>query len=353
MIRGKGPLVSIIIPVLNRENFIKQTIDSLISQEYENWEALIIDDGSIDRTCEIVKEIHFDDKRINFIQKHKGLKPGAPAGRNYGIRKSKGKYIIFLDSDDCLAAFCLVNRVKVMELDSELDFAVFSELIFYDKPGDSDVLVNIKKDKSDIDRFLNFRVNTDVPWVNTGPIWRRGSLKKYNHYWNEDTKGYQDVEYHLYGLIKRMNYKVIDSIPDCFWRQHNGDRIRNTLSDFDVLVSTEHMLFNIIDILIASNKLTETRKMILTEQMFSPLVFRYIYYREYSRVIRLINNMKNRNIIDDRKNIELHIYLLLNIPLFFSNKLRRYLMYIIQNHWNFVEKDKNESDFMKHKFIFR
>ncbi|MFX1502247.1 MAG: glycosyltransferase family 2 protein, partial [Promethearchaeota archaeon] len=89
-------LVSIIIPTYNRGNVIRETITSVLNQTYQNFQIFIIDDGSNDETTNIVQS--FNDKRIKYIfQTHSGL----PAkGRNTGLKKIKGEYVAFLDSDD-------------------------------------------------------------------------------------------------------------------------------------------------------------------------------------------------------------------------------------------------------------
>lgn len=102
IIYGNKPLVSIITPTYNHERFIEYCIKSVISQTYSNWEMLIIDDASSDRTIEIIKQYVKNDIRIKYL-KHK---------ENYGIYKlsesynealniSRGKFIAILEGDDC------------------------------------------------------------------------------------------------------------------------------------------------------------------------------------------------------------------------------------------------------------
>lgn len=92
-------LVSIIMPMHNSEAFLAEAIDSVIAQTHKNWELIIIDDNSTDRSCEIAREYAKKDDRIAIYpcQDHTGL-PGTP--RNEGITLAKGQYIAFLDSDD-------------------------------------------------------------------------------------------------------------------------------------------------------------------------------------------------------------------------------------------------------------
>lgn len=89
------PLVSIIMPAYNAQDYIKQSIQSVVKQTYNNWELLIINDGSTDNTVSIVES--FKDTRIVLFSQENS---GVSRARNYGISKAKGDYIAFLDSDD-------------------------------------------------------------------------------------------------------------------------------------------------------------------------------------------------------------------------------------------------------------
>lgn len=86
---------SVIIPLYNKEKVVKQTIESVLKQTISDFELIIINDGSTDRSVEIVNTI--SDKRIRLISKDNG---GVSSARNTGIRESMGKYICFLDADD-------------------------------------------------------------------------------------------------------------------------------------------------------------------------------------------------------------------------------------------------------------
>ena len=89
-------LVSIVMPSYNSEKYINASIESVLNQTYLNWELLIVDDCSNDKTVEIIKS--FKDKRIKFFENEKNS--GAAVSRNKALREAKGKWIAFLDSDD-------------------------------------------------------------------------------------------------------------------------------------------------------------------------------------------------------------------------------------------------------------
>lgn len=91
-----NPLVSVIIPTYNRARLIKRTIGSVLKQTYSNFEIIVVDDASYDNTEETIKL--FNDKRIIYVKQEKNRGPAV--ARNTGIKKAKGEYIAFLDSDD-------------------------------------------------------------------------------------------------------------------------------------------------------------------------------------------------------------------------------------------------------------
>ena len=93
------PLVSIIMPVYNCEKYLKESIESVISQTYKNWELLIVDDGSRDNSISIIEAYVKKDSRIR-LYKNESEEHGPGVARNCGIELISGKYTYFIDSDD-------------------------------------------------------------------------------------------------------------------------------------------------------------------------------------------------------------------------------------------------------------
>lgn len=94
-------LVSIVMPVYNVEKYISTAIESVIVQDYENWELIIVDDGSIDKSIEIASSYTLKDKRIKILHKTNG---GLSDARNFGLENCKGEYVHFFDSDDFIVS---------------------------------------------------------------------------------------------------------------------------------------------------------------------------------------------------------------------------------------------------------
>lgn len=96
------PCISVIIPLYNKEKTIKNTIESVLSQSYTDFELIIVNDGSTDGSAEKVALFH--DRRIRFIHKENG---GVSSARNYGLKEAKGEWVLFLDADDKILPHCL------------------------------------------------------------------------------------------------------------------------------------------------------------------------------------------------------------------------------------------------------
>lgn len=104
-------LISIIIPVLNRQNEIEECVRSVFDQSYQNWELLIIDNGSTDRTVEICQTLATQEPRIRLLNAPRGVS----LARNAGIDAAQGKYLFFLDSDDVIHPSLLETLLFTME----------------------------------------------------------------------------------------------------------------------------------------------------------------------------------------------------------------------------------------------
>ena len=117
------PLISVIVPVYNVEKHLKRCINSILSQTQADFELILIDDGSTDKSGVICDEFATLDKRIQVFHKENG---GAATARNFGFNKAKGKWIQFYDSDDWISPNALqLMYEKAIETKSEMVFCDF------------------------------------------------------------------------------------------------------------------------------------------------------------------------------------------------------------------------------------
>ena len=93
----KSPLISVIVPVYKVEKYLPACLDSLLAQTYQNFELLLVDDGSPDKCWEILQQYAAQDARVCIFRKENG---GVSSARNFGLEQARGEYICFVDSDD-------------------------------------------------------------------------------------------------------------------------------------------------------------------------------------------------------------------------------------------------------------
>ena len=122
------PAVSVIIPVYNVEKYLAQCLDSVLTQDFEDIEIICVDDGSPDRSIDILLDYAARDSRVRIIRRENG---GLSAARNTGLDSAKGKYVYFLDSDDMLAPNALVQLTERAERDA-LDVLYFDSQTIYE-----------------------------------------------------------------------------------------------------------------------------------------------------------------------------------------------------------------------------
>lgn len=130
--KNNNSLVSIITPSYNQANFLSETLDSVLKQDYQNWECIIIDDGSTDNTKEIAQKYCSKDKRFKYIKQEN---QGPSVARNNGILNSSGKYILPLDSDDLISKDYLQEAVDILEKKPKIKLVYCEVELFGDASG--------------------------------------------------------------------------------------------------------------------------------------------------------------------------------------------------------------------------
>lgn len=211
-----NPLVSIIIPTYNKAELLKETLESVSAQSFQEWECLVIDDNSIDKNIVIATNFARIDSRFKIFNRAKITKiKGANACRNIGIKESKGKYLIFLDGDDWLLPHCIEQRVSYMISNPELDMAVFQMQIANDH---REIILDsyLTKEKKD---YLYAFLSYDLPWQTTGPIIKKEMATNVGGF-DESFPRLQDPEFYTKVLLLNgLKFKVLpESKTDALYR---------------------------------------------------------------------------------------------------------------------------------------
>ena len=128
MMKSYNPLLSVIITSFNVEKYVEDTILSVLNQTYGNFEIIVVDDSSEDKTLEIVEKLSQADKRIKFYRIEHAGRPSVP--RNFGISKAAGELIAFLDGDDLWEKYKLKEQVSFLEKHKDL-ILVYSVSVTY------------------------------------------------------------------------------------------------------------------------------------------------------------------------------------------------------------------------------
>ena len=158
----KGPKISVIIPVYNVEDYLEDTLNSLLNQTIiDDIEILMIDDGSSDDSRYIIERYALDYDNFHAFHKENG---GQGVARNYGLRYANGEYIHFLDSDDIIAPDGYEKLYNVVS-QGDYDFIVGNVLRFN--------RYNCREDKLFINSFNGLKENTKLTSINNHPplVW--------------------------------------------------------------------------------------------------------------------------------------------------------------------------------------
>lgn len=162
----KDDKISIVVPVYNSERKLSKCLESICNQSYDNLEIIVIDDGSKDSSCEIIKKFKNSDKRIIPIYKEN---TGVSDTRNRGIEIAKGKYLMFVDSDDYLEENACEIMIKSIKSDKNIDIAIGSWNNIYNG------LVKKEDIHSGVFEIKDFfsRVETEDYYKIINPLWNK------------------------------------------------------------------------------------------------------------------------------------------------------------------------------------
>lgn len=314
------PIVSIITPSFNRADLLIETANSIFQQTYPYWEWVVVDDGSTDDTASLFDKWTKEDHRVRFFHRHHEPR-GACSCRNIGLKHARGEYVIFLDSDDLLNPTCLKQRIEVFQFNNDLDFIVFQGVIFNS--------INEKRTYWNIDtgNYLENFFNFNSTWQTSGPIWKTKSLLNNSLNWDENLAIWQDVDFHINALLKKMKFKLFFEMPhDYYIRQDSGNSVsRKNLNEPVKLISRQYFFnkyYSQIDLTIPPWYLYAS---------FFSLLKIYSYHKDFNAINYFLSQGVQKNIICNKVFKKLKFLFLFN-KLFNANFLTvKWEKYILIN----------------------
>ena len=205
------PLVSIIIPTYNRAHLIGETLDSILAQTYQNWECIVVDDGSTDDTKAIVTEYSKKDARFQYFSRPTNKPKGANACRNYGYEKSKGEYIQWFDSDDLMHPKKLGIKIKYA-------FSEKADVVVATHTTENNIILN-NNPKLEIFESSDFYVDYilgEKPLITNDVMFRRSIVAL--HRFDENLHKAQEYEFFARLFEQKLTYCFVD-LPLTHYRE--------------------------------------------------------------------------------------------------------------------------------------
>lgn len=208
--------LSIIIPVYNKGRLTRLMIESILANDFQEWELLLVDDGSDEKEIQLIAEVVASDGRIHLTKRDR-LPKGAQTCRNLGLEKAQGEYVCFFDNDDLITSCCLSTRVAEMDKHPELDFMVFPSATIIDNewhPEAQDIVFGYPIYEDDKERFAA----RDLPFVVCNNIYRRQALTAHHLLWDTRLTSMQDADFNLNALMAGLSYAYANAQPDYGYR---------------------------------------------------------------------------------------------------------------------------------------
>lgn len=216
------PKVSVIIPTRNRAQMLKRAINSVLAQTYQDFEVIVVSDGSTDNTDEVVSS--YTDPRIIYLKHRKSR--GASAARNTGIRASRGKFIAFLDDDDEWVPRKLEVQVPVIEKSPPEIGLVYAWMEYFDESGDS---IDIRSPKIKGDIFVEMLERQAISGCPT--IIMKKKVVNEVGFFDENLPRGNDGDY----WRRVCKHYYVDFVPEVLVKVHTGHRDRISVNSEDSL----------------------------------------------------------------------------------------------------------------------
>ncbi|MDE3740129.1 glycosyltransferase [Pseudomonas resinovorans] len=206
---GPAPFFSVVMPVYNRERYVREAIESVLAQDDADFELVVVDDGSTDRSVQIIRSIQ--DPRVRLLHNHHG---GGASARNTGLAAARGEFVVWIDSDDLQAKGALAALRRSISQNPDAD-------VFY---GDLEIFDERFPGQVHHTRYADYQGKSLLPMLiqanclpNPGTAVRRSLYQRHGEY---DTAFTRCHDYQIWTrLADTANFKKVETVL-CHWRQH-------------------------------------------------------------------------------------------------------------------------------------
>lgn len=284
-------MVSLIIPLFNREDFILSTLESITHQSDSNWECIIIDDGSTDNSFNVVLNYIKNDSRFRLYNRPSNYRKGANGARNFGFQQSKGDYINFIDSDDILHPDFVKYKLKAIS-DSSADVVISKTII---TSLNIEEVINYEDRTRLTGSLLDDFITLKVSWYIVDPVWKKQFLID-KELFNEDLLKEQDRDFHIRMLLENPKIEILDKY--LYYYRTNPNSISTNISENTALTILKEGIKR--NTLLLKNNINDTTHFFIYRQMIR--LYPFVRKSEnihnlYFRLICIFFKFKKRYLI--------------------------------------------------------
>lgn len=306
--------ISVIVPVFNEEKYISATLDSIINQNFDDYEVIVVDDGSSDNTLKIV-----EDKFLNSSIPHKIIhqkNSGVSMARNRGIEESTGEYIVFVDGDD----YILTNHLSQL-YNPEYDFSLI-QMVKKENDRLSDVHV-YGADEIDCIDFIKQELEMKIPFNFVQLSFKSDIIKNNNLKYRHDISYGEDTDFALRALFYGNKIKINNEITYYYLQHHESLINTSKLKRFDYI----SVLEDLAEFFRENNRPDLVQ--LINESRIPKAIFgnmNYFFYNDYD-YDEVIEKMKEMDLFNKLSNFKGDKKFSFKIKLFLFNPKLYYIMW--------------------------
>jgi glycosyltransferase involved in cell wall biosynthesis len=289
-------LLSVIVPIYNAEKWLGRCIDSILSQSYESFELILVNDGSKDSSGEICDHYAKRDSRVKVIHKSNG---GVSMARNTGIDLANGEYIIFVDSDDAISEGYLASMAKGMATGADLCICGAKELIFADGNiiAERDFIIDLPSETTICNLYSSLDVGVEAAFLNTpwSKAYKTQIIKENKIKYDPDLSLGEDIYFNLAYAKKIRNHVVFDKSVYYLYHRENRESLTNRFFESkyeDSVKIYDEWRRTIVSLGVDSDTLERFEKLYL-RVMFSNIVHVYSHTKSKTKRKEMIEKVAN------------------------------------------------------------
>ena len=287
------PQVSILIPVYNREHLIIETLESIRSQSFLNWECILVDDHSTDNSIGVISGFISQDSRFKLYKRPSERLKGANACRNYGFEMAQGEFVNWFDSDDIMHPEFISKKVATLSNNNTLDGIISKTMMFENNIENITGRENRTfLTETTLEDFLKLKISWYLPDI----MWRSAFLKE-KPLFDEELLAGQDSDFYARMLIEQPDLEVINEYLT-YYRKHP----QNITSHIDnrknarLKISHLHSVIRLITLLEKKGRLSNDLKLHFFKAMMKYLPFVISSKQDLKALFRLLRKLSFFNL---------------------------------------------------------